>query len=84
MVKLLYHIFVRISSFFGSYHFNTYKVATNFKIVTIINRTDNIPLTSEVKGVALNGVSQRRAARGAVAQLRRINSIKLQLEEFLW
>ena len=24
MVKLLYHIFVRISSFFGSYHFNTY------------------------------------------------------------
>ena len=56
------------------------KLQQIFKIVTIINRTDNIPLTSEVKGVALNEVSQRRAA----AQLRRIDGVKLQLEEFLW
>lgn len=32
MVKLLYHIFVRISSFFGSYHFNTYTLLFKFDV----------------------------------------------------
>ena len=37
-----------------------------------------------MKGIALNEVSQRRAARDAAAQLRCIDGVKLQLKEFLW